>query len=68
LRPLAGIILALSPLLALRDALALYRQTGSARAAWHLLPGVVWGKLAWYWGIVEALLVADVSFGKQDQA
>lgn len=68
LRPWAGVIFALAPLLALRDALKLYAQNASARRAWLLLPGVVWGKLAWYWGIAEALLATPAQQRTREHA
>jgi GT2 family glycosyltransferase len=57
LRPFAGLIIAVAPLLALRDALALYRRSLSLRSFVRLAPGLVWGKTAWYWGVAEALWV-----------
>jgi len=62
LAPLAGAIAAAAPLLALWDVLALYRADPALRRYWRALPGVVWGKIGWYWGVVEALMVhASVS-------
>jgi len=57
LRPFAGLIVALAPLLALRDTFALYRRLLPLRWFVWLLPGLVWGKTAWYWGVAEALLI-----------
>jgi GT2 family glycosyltransferase len=57
LRRLAPLILAGSVLLALYDVLRLYRQTPGLRRAWYLLPGMVWGKMAWYWGLAESLML-----------
>jgi GT2 family glycosyltransferase len=56
-RSLVGLILALSPLLALRDVLRLYRQTPGIYGYWYLLPGMVWGKIGWYWGIVASVMI-----------
>lgn len=56
LRPLAGLLMASTLLLALRDSLRLYRHAALWRC-WYLLPGLVWGKLAWYWGVAETLLL-----------
>jgi glycosyltransferase involved in cell wall biosynthesis len=60
LRQWAGLLLAGSVLLALRDVLGLYCEIPALRRLWRLLPGLVWGKLAWYWGVAEALMVADI--------
>jgi hypothetical protein len=57
MRPFAGLIMAIAPLLALRDAIGLYYTYVSLRSFWRLLPGIAWGKIAWYWGVAEALLV-----------
>ena len=51
------LIMAGAPLLALWDVLGLYRSMPARARRWELLPGLVWGKLAWYWGVVEALMV-----------
>jgi GT2 family glycosyltransferase len=50
-----GVLLALSPLLALRDVLYLSRQIRTVPQSWRLLPGLLWGKLGWYWGVAEKL-------------
>jgi GT2 family glycosyltransferase len=50
-----GLLLALAPLLALRDVLRLARQVPAVRQHWRLLPGLLWGKLGWYWGAAEKL-------------
>jgi predicted AlkP superfamily phosphohydrolase/phosphomutase/GT2 family glycosyltransferase len=55
MRPLSGAILAGSPLLALWDVLRLYQHTPALWRYAHALPGMVWGKMAWYWGVVEAM-------------
>ncbi len=64
LHRLWGVLLALSPLLALRDVVGLYGSMAMLRRWWHLLPGVVWARMAWYWGIAEALVTRyDDSIG-----
>jgi glycosyltransferase involved in cell wall biosynthesis len=55
--PLSGCIIACSPLLSLRDVLGLYATIPVLRRRWHLLPGMVWARTAWYWGLSEMLLV-----------
>src|SRR5258706_7452408 len=57
LRPFAGLIIAAAPLLALRDAIGLYRTRMSIGSFLRLVPGIAWGKAAWYWGVAEALWV-----------
>lgn len=56
MRPWSGAIVAAAPLLALADALMLYRRNPPLRRYWRCLPGLVWGKTAWYWGVAEGLL------------
>lgn len=56
-RAWAGLLQAITPLLALADALRLYSQYPQLRHYWSCLPGIVWGKSAWYWGYSEMLLV-----------
>lgn len=56
MRPWSGLIMAVAPLLALADALTLLWRNPSLRLRWPCLPGLVWGKAAWYWGVAEALL------------
>jgi hypothetical protein len=58
-RPFVGMIQALSPVLALRDVLRLYQQTPGAYGYWHLLPGMVWGRTGWYWGIADSVMIQD---------
>lgn len=58
-RPLAPLILAAAPLAALNDALMLYRQYPALRQYRRALPGLVWGKSAWYWGVAMALLASS---------
>ncbi len=55
-RPLAPLILALAPLPALADALALYRRNPALWRYVYAMPGLVWGKTAWYWGVAEGLV------------
>jgi GT2 family glycosyltransferase len=57
LRPFAGLIIAIAPLLALRDVVSLYRRLLPLRSFVQLAPGLIWGKTAWYWGVAEALWV-----------
>jgi GT2 family glycosyltransferase len=57
LAPLAGLLLALAPLLAVWDVLGLFRAFPALRGYWRALPGMAWGKLAWYWGIAETLML-----------
>jgi glycosyltransferase involved in cell wall biosynthesis len=52
----AGLILALSPLLACKDIMLLFRHSSELRQFPHALWGMVWGKIAWYLGVIEALL------------
>ncbi len=56
LRPWAGAILATAPLLGLWDVLRIYQTYAPTRRYWRMLPGMVWGKTAWYWGVAEGLL------------
>lgn len=55
--PWSSAILASSPLLALWDVLQMYCRTPALLHQWWALPGLVWGRLAWYWGLVEGLMV-----------
>ncbi len=57
--PWSNAILAGSPLLALWDVLQMYRRTPVLLRYWRALPGLVWGRLAWYWGVVEGLMVTQ---------
>jgi GT2 family glycosyltransferase len=54
-----GVVLALSPLLALRDGIGFIGRMAAQWRWWYLLPGVVWGKIAWYWGVAEALVTTN---------
>lgn len=56
-RAWACLLQATAPLLALIDALQLYSRYPPLRRCWHCLPGIVWGKSAWYWGYSEMLLI-----------
>ncbi|GAB4204416.1 MAG: hypothetical protein OHK0022_29540 [Roseiflexaceae bacterium] len=58
LRPLGGAIRAAAPLLALWDVLGMLRTLPPLRQHWHALPGVLWARVAWYWGVVDGLLVS----------
>jgi len=49
LRALSPALRVVAPLLATRDVAAL------ARRASHLLPGMVWARTAWYWGVAEGV-------------
>jgi len=49
LRALSPALRVVAPLLATRDVAAL------ARRAPHLLPGMVWARTAWYWGVAEGV-------------
>jgi hypothetical protein len=57
LAPLAGLLLALAPLLALWDVVGMFRAMPALRPYWCALPGMAWGKLGWYWGIAETLML-----------
>lgn len=70
LRPLAGLLMASGLLLALYDVLRLYSKTPMLWRFWYLFPGLVWGKLAWYWGVAERLLLHqrhDLSTARTEQ-
>lgn len=59
LRPWSGLLMALAPLLALADALLLLWRNPALRRYWYCLPGLIWGKAAWYWGVVEGMLAVE---------
>ncbi|NJL05194.1 MAG: glycosyltransferase [Chloroflexaceae bacterium] len=42
-------------LLALRDVSALYLRVNRLWQWWYLAPGLLWGKMGWYWGYAEAV-------------
>jgi GT2 family glycosyltransferase len=52
----AGLIIALSPLLACKDILLLFRDSPALRRHPRAFWGMVWGRTAWYWGVIEGLL------------
>lgn len=56
LRRLSGILTASAPLIALADVMRLFLGAPALRPKLHLLPGMVWARTAWYWGVVEAIL------------
>jgi len=56
LRPFSGLLLALSPLLSLWDVARTFAASPALLAYVHLGPGMIWARMAWYWGITEALL------------
>lgn len=56
LRPLGGLIRAASPLLALWDLLGMLARRPELRSYGYTLPGVLWARVAWYWGVVDGLL------------
>ncbi|HMP39052.1 MAG TPA: glycosyltransferase [Roseiflexaceae bacterium] len=55
LAPLAILLLAAAPFLALFDLLRLVVATSGLRRYWRFIPGMVWGRCAWYWGVAQAL-------------
>ena len=57
--PLSGLLMALGPMLALRDSFKLYQTMPGLRPYWHALPGLVCAKIAWYWGAVESIIVSS---------
>jgi glycosyltransferase involved in cell wall biosynthesis len=56
LHALSSLLLAWAPLLALADVLRIFASAQVALVYLHLLPGMVWARTAWYWGIAEAIL------------
>jgi GT2 family glycosyltransferase len=56
---LAGAIIAVLPLLACKDVLLLYGQSREMRRYPHAFAGMLWGRMGWYLGVVEALLVSS---------
>lgn len=53
----AWLIFAMAPLLACWDTAKLSFQQALLRSP-LAAPGLIWGKLAWYWGLAEALAIA----------
>jgi GT2 family glycosyltransferase len=53
----AALIIAASLPLALLDTLGLYARHRALRPYLVALPGVVWARTGWYWGVAEAILV-----------
>jgi hypothetical protein len=58
---LAGALTAVSPLLACKDVLLLFRDNAELQRHPHAFWGMAWGKTAWYWGAIEALLAQSVA-------
>lgn len=56
LRPLGSLIRAASPVLALWDLLGMLAQRPELRSYGYTFPGVLWARVAWYWGVVDGLL------------
>jgi GT2 family glycosyltransferase len=61
----AGLVIALAPLLACKDTLLLFLQSPELRQHPHAFWGMIWGKTAWYWGVIEALLAQPPVVGSQ---
>lgn len=59
LRTWSGGIIAIAPLLAVWDVINIYRTTPFLRHYWEMIPGMIWCKTAWYWGVVEGLLALE---------
>jgi GT2 family glycosyltransferase len=59
--PFASMIIALSPLLACKDILLLFLQSRELRQHPQTIWGMIWGKTAWYWGAVEAMLAQQAA-------
>jgi hypothetical protein len=55
-RQLAGVLLIAIPLLACKDMLLLYWQSREMRRYAHAFWGMAWGRIAWYFGVSEALI------------
>lgn len=53
---LAGSIIAVLPLLACKDVLLLYWWSREMRRYPHAFWGMAWGRIAWYFGVSEALI------------
>lgn len=52
-----GLLMAAAPLLATIDAVQWYYRYPQLRGYWYCLPGIVWGKSAWYWGYSEMVVM-----------
>jgi cellulose synthase/poly-beta-1,6-N-acetylglucosamine synthase-like glycosyltransferase len=59
IRKLAPALQVAAPLLACNDIVSLFATRQLKAHFLHCLPGLVWGKTAWYWGASEALLVGN---------
>jgi GT2 family glycosyltransferase len=57
-RQLVGVVLIAIPLLACKDMLLLYRQSRELRRYPHACAGMLWGRIGWYLGVIEALLIS----------
>jgi GT2 family glycosyltransferase len=57
-RASASLILVLSPLLACKDIALLFPRSPELRAHPHAAAGMIWGRIGWYLGVIEALLAA----------
>jgi GT2 family glycosyltransferase len=63
-----GLLLLLAPVLALLDSMQIVRRHRCLRRYWYALPGVAWGRLAWYVGFVcDARQVARVAQAAGDE-
>jgi GT2 family glycosyltransferase len=62
----AGVLTAISPLLACKDVLLLFRESAELRRHPHAFWGMLWGKTAWYWGAIEGLLVQSTALTAVD--
>lgn len=51
----AALLIVAAPFLATLDVFKMYWHYPQIRQYWQCLPGMVWGKSAWYWGYAEAL-------------
>ncbi len=65
-RSLIGLLIALIPLLACKDILWQFARSRAIRAYPQAIVGMIWGRMGWYLGVVEGLLIqpeslADVS-------
>lgn len=53
----AGLLLAAAPLLAARDMARLFAGNSGVRRYPGALGGMLWGRVGWYWGVVEGLMI-----------